>query len=350
MELERKEFKFEIKSVNEDGIFEGYASVFGNKDSYDDVVEPGAFKKTLQEKKTFPLLWYHSPREPIGIVEEAYEDGKGLKIKGKINLAVQRGKEIYHLLKQGAIKGLSIGFQTVKEAWEGNIRKLKEIKLWEISLVTFPANELALVESVKAVVPFQNLPLADEKTPWDKNKAVARVRAWAGGPDKDKIKWSKYRKAFLWYDAEDPENFGSYKLPIADVIDGTLKAVPRAIFAAAAVLQGARGGVNIPDADKEKIKRHLEKYYAKLDRTPPWKKGLSLDEFVLAKIDEFAEFNEEKLQPAIEALKALLDGKPADTTSQKDKKDEEPQKEDILDVLLEEVTEFKTKLMEVRNG
>jgi len=283
--MEKKTFKFELKELKEDGQFEGYASVFNVKDAVNDVVEPGAFKKTLTEKREFPLLWYHDPRDVLGIVE-AEEDGKGLKIIGKLNMGVQKAREKYELLKQKAIKGLSIGYDTIKEAWENELRKLKEIKLWEVSLCTFQANPEAVVTGVKAVVPFQDLPLADIERGWDASEAVGRVRNWAGGPEKDNVNWSKYRKAFLWYDAEDLENFGSYKLPIADVIDGQLKAVPRGIFAAAAAIQGARGGVNIPQSDIQKIKSHLARYYKKLDRTPPWEStSISLDEFLCNVID-----------------------------------------------------------------
>src|SRR5690606_2540662 len=187
--------------------------------------EPGAFKKTLQENPRMPILWQHNPTEPIGVTLEAYEDGRGLKEKGQLNLETTRGREAYALLKQGALKGLSIGYDAVKEVWEGTKRILKEIRLWEWSLVTFPMNLEARVVEVKAVVPFQDLPLASKDRSWDADAARARVAKWAssdGSGDKDKIDWGKYRKAFVWYDAENAENFGAYKLPIADVIDGKL--------------------------------------------------------------------------------------------------------------------------------
>lgn len=134
--------------------------------------------------------------------------------------------------------------------------------------------EEALGGEVKlGVVPFQDLPLADLERPWDADAAEARVRKWAskdGSGDLEKVDWEKYRRAFLWYDSEKPENVTSYKLPIADVIDGRLYAVPRAIFAAAAALQGARGGVNVPRDDIPRLRNHLAKYYKKMGRTPPW--------------------------------------------------------------------------------
>ena len=94
--------------------------------------------------------------------------------------------------------------------------------------------------------------------------------ASAPGPRREDEPNEKYRDAHVWYDADAKENFTAYKLLIADVIDGRLKAVPRGVFAAAAVMQGSRGGVDVPDKDRDRIKSHLAKYYAKLDETPPW--------------------------------------------------------------------------------
>ena len=118
-----------------------------------------------------------------------------------------------------------------------------------------------------AVTAFGDLPLADRDRAWDGDAAEKRVRAWAKAEDEPN---EKYRDAHVWYDADAKENFTAYKLLIADVIDGRLKAVPRGVFAAAAVMQGSRGGVDVPDKDRDRIKSHLAKYYKKLDETPPW--------------------------------------------------------------------------------
>ncbi len=129
----------------------------------------------------------------------------------------------------------------------------------------------------KGIVPFQDLPLADRERDWDGDTAEMRLRTWAGGPDLDDIDFEKYRRGFLWYDTEEPSILGSYKLPYADVIDGEIRAVPAGLFAAAAALQGARGGVDIPDADQETIKKQVSRYYAKMreafddeDLIAPW--------------------------------------------------------------------------------
>lgn len=118
-----------------------------------------------------------------------------------------------------------------------------------------------------AVTAFGDLPLADRDREWDGAAAEKRVRAWAKAEDEPN---ARYRDAHVWYDADAKENFGSYKLLVADVVDGRLVAVPRGVFAAAAVVQGSRGGVDLPAKDVDRVKSHLAKYYAKLDETAPW--------------------------------------------------------------------------------
>lgn len=153
---ETRSFVFEVRATGDDGTVEGYGSVFGVKDSYDDVIASGAFMKSLSEHKaagTMPaMLWQHHPSEPIGVWSEMVEDSKGLKIKGRLALDTVRGKEAHALLKMGALNGLSIGF--VSKAWqydrETDIRTLTEVDLWEVSLVTFPANGKSRITNVKA--------------------------------------------------------------------------------------------------------------------------------------------------------------------------------------------------------
>jgi hypothetical protein len=118
-----------------------------------------------------------------------------------------------------------------------------------------------------AVTAFQDLPLADQDRSWDGTAAEKRVRSWAEAEDEPT---PQYRDAHVWYDAEKKSNFTAYKLLIADVVDGKLVAVPRAVHAAAAVMQGSRGGIDLPEKDIDRVKSHLAKYYAKLDETPPW--------------------------------------------------------------------------------
>jgi hypothetical protein len=120
-----------------------------------------------------------------------------------------------------------------------------------------------------AVTAFQDLPMADRDSEWDGAAAEKRVRKWADAEDEPN---QKYRDAHVWYDAESRENFTAYKLLIADVINGKLQAVPRGVMAAGNVMQGSRGGVDLPEKDIDRVKSHLAKYYAKMDDTAPWER------------------------------------------------------------------------------
>jgi HK97 family phage prohead protease len=157
--LSQKNFPMVIKALNDDGTFEAYGSVFGNVDSYGDIVDRGAFTKTLADRgNKVRLLWQHDSSKPIGKFTSMMEDDYGLKCVGALNLNVQQGREAYEHLKHGDIDGMSIGFMTIKsnnDTKDSSIRHLTELKLYEVSLVTFPANEEATVTSVKSA--FENL-------------------------------------------------------------------------------------------------------------------------------------------------------------------------------------------------
>lgn len=155
---------FQVKSVEADGTFKGYASVFGELDSYRDIVLPGAFKKSLhrdyaEKKRSVPMLWQHNSSNPIGIYTKIDEDEVGLYVEGECNMDVQQGRECHSLMKQGALSGLSIGYNTVTSEWDEKAltRKLMELDLWEISPVTFPAGDSARVSSVKSIEGFATL-------------------------------------------------------------------------------------------------------------------------------------------------------------------------------------------------
>jgi hypothetical protein len=122
------------------------------------------------------------------------------------------------------------------------------------------------VENV-AVTSFGDYPLADRDREWNGDAAEKRIRSWADAEDEPN---EKYRDAHVWYDADAKENFGSYKLLICDVVDGKRVAVPRAVISAAGVMDGARGGVDLPDKDRDRVKSHLAKYYEKMGDTAPW--------------------------------------------------------------------------------
>lgn len=146
---------FEIKSLEDKGVFSGYASVFDVIDHQKDLVSPGAFHQSLiQWQKTGrkpKMLWQHDATNPIGIWHEIQENDHGLYVKGQLLLDLSQGREAYTLLKEGGIEGLSIGYRPVKTLplARDKVRVLQEVELHEISLVTFAANPSARVLSVK---------------------------------------------------------------------------------------------------------------------------------------------------------------------------------------------------------
>jgi len=142
-----------------------------------------------------------------------------------------------------------------------------------VSLVGHAANRtpfkvLKADDVEKAVGGARNLPI-NKRSSWDGAGARKRIAKWAGGPDKDKIDWGKYAKGFAWYDAANKENFGSYKLPFADVINGTLTATWGGVSNAMGALMGSRGGVDIPAKDRKGVYNLLKSYYKKFEKEAP---------------------------------------------------------------------------------
>jgi len=153
MEDKRFDLFCEVKEVGEDGTFHGIASVYGVEDLGGDVIDKGAFKKTIAENSVVPILWQHKSEEVIGegVIKE--HQGKIL-IDAKLDLEDETAKKAYGKLKRKLVKGLSIGFQTVKSTWEEvegrMVRHIGELKLWEVSVVTFPMLPAAQVTRVKS--------------------------------------------------------------------------------------------------------------------------------------------------------------------------------------------------------
>jgi len=146
----KQRMRLEIKEISAEGSFEGLLSPYGGPDQTGDIVERGAYTKTLQEHgNTVPMLWQHKTDTPIG--ELTLDDRPdGLWCKGQLLMALPDAQKAYLLVKARIVKGLSIGFESVKDAIENGIRHLKEIRLYEGSVVTFPAAEQALITSVKS--------------------------------------------------------------------------------------------------------------------------------------------------------------------------------------------------------
>ena len=136
-----------------DGSFSGYASLFGEVDLGKDMIERGAFSRSLQKRgaEGVRMLFQHDPSEPIGAWRRIREDGRGLYVEGALSPDVARAREVHALMKSGGLDGLSIGFQTVRAKTDAKtgVRRVLEADLWEISIVTFPMLPSARIASVK---------------------------------------------------------------------------------------------------------------------------------------------------------------------------------------------------------
>ena len=239
------------------------------------IVDPGAFTKTLAEANgRVKVLWQHDPWCPIGKPTEMREDNKGLYIVGKIS-DTQAGKDALTLLRDGVVDEMSIGFDPIR--WEmvpdpamqtpagmapsmdGMVRHLKEVRLWEVSLVTFAADPMAQVYAV------HSLPTADIRTRWDESAADQRVKDWAGftvDGRSDRRAEQRYAQAHL---------AGHL---VADVVNGRLQLVPLAFMRAAMdmILEQLAAAPMSPDECKqliEEAKSHLEKILAAANGTEP---------------------------------------------------------------------------------
>lgn len=169
---EYKSVSFELESADEKtGEFSGYASVFGNVDDGGDIVDKGAFSKTIVEDfARIKILSQHDQCElPIGKPIELREDDKGLYIRGKIS-NTQKGRDIQTLLKDGVLNELSIGYEAIDYEIdeENHVRHLKQIRLWEVSIVTWAMNDQATIDDVKS--------LAEELRAEAKSGKMSRAR------------------------------------------------------------------------------------------------------------------------------------------------------------------------------
>ena len=156
VEAELKAYHDDDEKEKDKGMFEGYASIFGNKDLGNDVIEKGAFMRSLRKKgaKKIKMLYQHDTKEPIGVFDKVMEDQNGLYVKGRLAMGTQKGKEVYELMKMGAIDGLSVGYWVDAKGHhyddKRKYRVLKEVDLMEISAVTFPMNPRARIQAVKS--------------------------------------------------------------------------------------------------------------------------------------------------------------------------------------------------------
>lgn len=316
--LEYKVAPTEFKATGDAGQYEGHFAVFDNMDDGCDVSHPGMFLKTIAERGPRVKVFYaHDWMKLIGPAPDMLtEDSMGLLAKGRLTLDSFWGKEAWALMKDGALNEGSFGYEAVKfdfETLPNNImvRNLREVKLYEISPVPLGMNALTQIRAVKAAVfemmkraiPPKETPKASEDTAWD-----------AGEVLKDVEGAKQLRLIHAWVDAEgDPEAKSSYKLP-HHLPDG--KVVWKGVAASGAVLMGARGGVDIPEADVPGVRKHLAVHYAQFEKTPPWEKGASLEDYATALTAIMVEMKEgrilsaaskDKVQGAVDALQAALE-------------------------------------------
>ncbi|MER2519739.1 MAG: HK97 family phage prohead protease [Bdellovibrionales bacterium] len=181
MDIQHRTCAMQVKALGGDGVFSGYASVFGALDLQNEIVAPGAFAHSLKswrrQNRSPAMLWMHDPTLPIGLWQSVHEDQNGLAVEGRLALRTQKGAEAYELLKMGALTGLSIGYRVVVSRIDSKTkaRVLSEVDLFEVSLVTFPANEAARVSDVKSPREMVDLPLVAR----DFSAAAERLRGAA---------------------------------------------------------------------------------------------------------------------------------------------------------------------------
>lgn len=302
--MDHKTFSaYTLKTDPQQGIVESIVSVMGNDDQTDDIIHNGAFTKSIQERRGKirvldqhqtdsvmrvvgkPLEMRELSRDqlPAGLLERYPSATGGLYTKTQYLMDTPEGKGVFQRIASGAVDEYSIGYDALDvdyskiksaDGTDKTVRNLRTIKLYEYSPVIWGANSATQTLSIKGATGAAGLPLADRARAWDATGAEGRVRTWADATDAPN---AKYRSAFFWYNSDAPDNFTSYKLQFADVLGGTLMAIPRGIFAVAAVLQGSRGGASIPQADQDAIKSKVSAYYAAMRKkfddesiVPPW--------------------------------------------------------------------------------
>ena len=256
--------------------FTGYAAVFNNRDLGGDIIVPGAFKKSLEDHGMPLLLFQHKMDDcPVGTITEAKEDRRGLWVKGELpkDDGFVRDRLVPQLKRRG-LRGMSIGYKaTEKEIRKSDgARLLKTIRLYEASFVSMPMNPEAGLESLKGFVPFQDLYIDRNVKAWDAQSTFKKLQEKFAG-DTDAL-----RQCFLFADAEKAEEFDP-RLLIADVDEkGRLATNPIALYKAAALIAGARGGVQLPEDAETAVKVTLDRYYSKLNLESPFK-SISSDEY-----------------------------------------------------------------------
>lgn len=315
-----------LRAVREETREADFVASTDAVDSYGEIVDQSW---DLTRYKANPvILWSHQSRElPIGqsTRTEVVDGQLECTVRFASEKANPKAEQVWQGFKEGTIRALSVGFdpKTVRVDMRNgqDVVVCSDNELMEISVVSIPANPEALAKRreralaaarERAAVPYSPEIPVDHGT-WDAAEAESSLKKWAskdGSGTKDTIDWAKYKRGFAWFDASNPESFGSYKLPHHQVDSGKLDTIKAGVIAAGNAMQGAREGVNIPDADVEGVKAHLEKHYRQFDMSAPWepkKTGAPVD----TKISQPAERGPTKEDDMDPKEKAALDEKMA---------------------------------------
>lgn len=296
---ERRTFAFEKVKLEsrQDGDrkvytkLQGYATTWQVIETLGEEMVKGAFSKTVSERvpaRRVKLLDSHMDTADcvLGTITSAKEDSFGLFIEAELS-ETPRSQDVARKCDEGHLKWLSIGFRTVRDEFVRDgpddydpLRRILEAKMYEVSVVPFPADEDCEITSVRSVVPFQDLPLAPPSTAWDPDAARARmVKAATDRSAKDEVvNLQKTRRAFLWHDRADPFSPASYRVQVADLVDGKLSIVPRAVLDAD--LEA------VPAEARSAVREHLERYMVAIRKADPgalaaWEPGGALEALAL---------------------------------------------------------------------
>ncbi len=239
-------------------------------------------------------------------IDTVKEDDIGLLARGEVNLETQLGREAFSLARQGVLVDFSIGFISLDDKIDRGFREIFKARIMEGSIVDEPINMDAEIDEVKAVLPFQDLPLADRLAPWNAPAAKERVKQFT---DAMEAPTEEFKGAFIWLNEEKADSFEGFKLLIADVIEEKLVAVPRAIFKAAQEMLG--NTIAMPDEEKSAVINHLERYYAKMGLVSPFGE----DEKRFFGVDEIKGFTTRDMERALIDSGAFSKGAAKDLAS-----------------------------------
>jgi len=293
------DLQFALESSSDDGNiakFKAIASESGVMTTHNMVFASGAFRKAIknlkQDKKHLVMCFNHDLNEIIGgFPTDSISERKGqLSMNGEINLDVQRGGEIFSLIKQEVLTDLSVGIEVDPEKGlsfndDLNCLEITNVdQLFETSVVWSGANPAAKITALFGTLPFQDFPIAPGNPTWDGRKAVLEIRKFTNSEESPS---AAYRKGFMWFDSSKPDNFGSYKLAFVNIIDGKMMVIPKAISDKVGLINGARGGLDIPEADLPALKRNVNRYLVKMGKEKAFSDAKQIHEFTIRDCENF---------------------------------------------------------------